>query len=82
MMEDLFDLNTKATIIDGKSFNPNNNLDSASHYGKHVFAQKVIAANPQSVDFGGFTQLLDNISAVIDAHKVKVSERQTANAIN
>ncbi|WP_080419183.1 retron Ec67 family RNA-directed DNA polymerase/endonuclease [Burkholderia ubonensis] len=82
MMEDLFDLNTKATIIDGKSFNPNNNLDSASHYGKHVFAQKVIAANPQSVDFGGFTQLLDNISAVIDAHKVKVSERQTAKAIN
>lgn len=68
MMEDFFDLKTKATTIDGKSFDPNNNMNTSTHYGKHVFAQKVIAADPKSVDFSGFAQILANISAIVKTH--------------
>ncbi len=68
MMEDFFDVKTKSTIIDGKAFDPNNNMNTSTHYGKHIFAQKVIAADPKSVEFSGFAQILANISAVVSAH--------------
>ena len=67
-MEDFFDAGTKATLVGGKSFDQGSNLNTSTHYGKHVFAQKVVASSPQSIDFGGFQKMLTNISALIQAH--------------
>ena len=68
MMEDFFDLKTKETLIDGKGFDPNNNMNTATDYGKHVFAQKVVAADAKSIDFSGFNGILSNVSSIVAAH--------------
>lgn len=67
-MEDFFDATTKAVVINGKSFDPTNDYDTAAHYGKHIFAQKVVLANASTIDFSGFSTILENISAIIDLY--------------
>lgn len=41
-IEDLFDAAIRATVIDGKTFNDGNGFDVDKHYGKKVFAHKVV----------------------------------------
>lgn len=67
-MEDFFDPATKAVVINGKSFDSTNEYDTAAHYGKHIFAQKVVLANASTIDFRGFSKILENISAIIDLY--------------
>jgi RNA-directed DNA polymerase len=71
MIEDFFDKATKAIPIGSKTFDPCNEFDTDTHYGKHVFAVKVVRANADKIDFTGFNPLLSNIASVIDAHKKK-----------
>ena len=68
-IEDLFDENIKETVINGKTFNAGNNFDVDKHYGKRVFAHKVVRPNAEKIDFSGFRELLRNISAAIAHHK-------------
>jgi hypothetical protein len=68
-IEDFFDGNTRSTAIDGKTFSEQNDFDPDRHYGKIVFAQKVIAPNAATIDFTGFRPLLTNIVAAITQHK-------------
>ena len=68
-IEDVFDAATKATLVDGKSFNDGNDFDAARHYGKKVFAHKVVRAKADSLNFEGFRPLLTNIVAAILKHK-------------
>lgn len=68
MVEDFFDSATKSKVIGGKTFDPTSNTDTASQYGKKVFAHKVVRANADTIDFSGFIALLSNIRDVIDAH--------------
>lgn len=67
-MEDFFDDKTKAKPVGGKTFDPANDFETATHYGKHVFAQRVVSADADSIDFSGFKPILSNLVAVIDAH--------------
>lgn len=71
MIEDFFDSKTNSVIINGKSFNPENNFDTTLHYGKHLFAEKVIKPNADKIDFDGFKLLLFNIELTINTHKLK-----------
>ena len=67
-IEGMFDDKTRSTVVGGKSFSDSNNLDTNSFYGKHVFAQSVINAHANEIDFSGFEKLLANIVDVIEAH--------------
>ncbi|CUI05738.1 retron Ec67 family RNA-directed DNA polymerase/endonuclease [Massilia antarctica] len=72
MIEDFFDSATKAITIGGKTFDPDLDDETAKHYGKVVFAHKVIRANANKIDFKEFNPILSNIVAAIDAHSEKV----------
>ena len=71
MIEDFFDDATKSTIVGSKKFDPKNNFDTDTHYGKHVFAQKVVKAHADKIDFSEFNTILSNVVTVIDEHAKK-----------
>jgi RNA-directed DNA polymerase len=71
-IENFFDAAIKATIVDGKAFSDENDFDTTTHYGKKVFAHKVVRPNADSVNFDGFRSLLNNIVLAINAHVAKV----------
>jgi RNA-directed DNA polymerase len=74
MIEDFFDNPTKSISIGGKAFDPKLEDETEKHYGKTVFAHKVIRAHADKIDFKGFSSILSNIVAVIDAHAKKLVE--------
>lgn len=65
-IEDLFDASTRKILISGKSFNPKNNCDTATEYGKEIFAKKVIQSQKSSINFDGLKPLLDRITKAIN----------------
>ncbi|WP_259728431.1 retron Ec67 family RNA-directed DNA polymerase/endonuclease [Synechococcus sp. CS-1327] len=67
-IEDLFDSETKAIKVRGKSFSSLSKVDPEIYYGKKIFAKEVIEAQAKSVDFNGFEPLLKRIASAIDAH--------------
>jgi RNA-directed DNA polymerase len=69
-IEDFFDAGIKATVFRGKTFNPGGNINTKTHYGKAIFAHKVVKANAGQIDFSAFDTLLTNIIAAIDANTV------------
>ena len=76
MIEDAFGDLTKKLKLGGKSFLPENNkaFNSAIHFGKHIFSQYV-EQNVNKIDFGGFTEILTRLVAVIDAHKLASAQQ-------
>lgn len=72
-IEDFFDATTKANEIDGKTFHEEDELDPEKHYGKKVFAHKVVRLKAATIDFTGFRPLLMNLAAAIDKHKTALS---------
>jgi RNA-directed DNA polymerase len=71
-IENFFDAAIKATTVDGKAFSDENDFDTTTHYGKKVFAHKVVRPNADHVNFNGFRQLLNNLVLAINAHVAKV----------
>ncbi len=71
-IEDFFDASIKATVIDGKTFNPGDGFDKDKHYSKKVFAHKVVRMKADTIDFSGFRPLLTNLAAAINKHKASV----------
>ena len=68
-IEDFFPPEWLAHEINGKKFNPD--LDShgtTTEYSKQVFSEQVVKKNQGKIDFSNFRQILERISAVIDAH--------------
>lgn len=72
-MEDFFDVGTTSTRIGGKPFNPENDHDSATHYGKSVFAHKVVKANADKINFVGFSPLLKRIELALAYHQALIA---------
>jgi RNA-directed DNA polymerase len=68
-IEDLFDKVTLATELEGKSFNKANTAATANQYGKYVFAEKVVQAQANTINFDGFVPLLSRIVMAIGDHK-------------
>jgi RNA-directed DNA polymerase len=71
-IEDFFDASLKGTVIEGKTFNPDNDFDKDKHYSKKVFAHKVVRPKADTIDFSGFRPLLTNLTAAIIKHKASV----------
>lgn len=74
-IEDFFGNAIKETVIDGKTFNVGNNFDADKHYGRRVFAHKVVRLKADTIDFTGFRPLLANIAATIRFHQTTVISR-------
>lgn len=80
-IEDFFDDETRNTILGGRSFNPSNDYDPKTEYGKADFAYKVVEVNAASIDFSGFRPLLERITEVIAVHQAKMTQPPTASEI-
>lgn len=65
-MEDLFEPSVRGVKLGKKTFNPKNESNTESEYGKVYFAEKVVKPNAAAINFENFTGLLDRIIAVID----------------
>lgn len=73
MIENLFDPALLQTVVNNKTFNPDEKASSSLYYGKSKFVENVVIPNKSTIDFSGFTKLLDTISKVIDNHALLVS---------
>jgi RNA-directed DNA polymerase len=69
---------TRDVRLNGKTFSPDSDFDTQSHYGKVAFARHV-EQNWQGIDFTGFDTLLTRLEAVLTAHRAKLvaAGRQT-----
>lgn len=65
-MEDLFEHELLKVELDGKKFNKNNDGDSKTEYGKHIFSVRVVRDKKRNVDFKGFNPILERIKMVME----------------
>jgi retron-type reverse transcriptase len=65
-IEDLFDDATRQIKVGKKSFNPKKDFDKDKEYSKEIFANKVIRAQKDTIDFSGLKPLLDRIVKAIE----------------
>jgi hypothetical protein len=77
MIEDFFDASIKAAVVDGKTFNQGDDFDRDKHYGKKVFAHKVVRHKADTIDFSRFRPLLTNLSAAINKLKCQKTAAET-----
>lgn len=68
-MEDLFEDHVLETIISGKKFNKTNKECTKTEYGKHVFSQKVILANKNTISYKGFISIFKTITDILEHYK-------------
>lgn len=68
-IEYLFDLSVRETELDGKKpcFS-NKPFDHSKYYSKHIFAEKVIKANQQNINFDRFGSIFWSIEKIINMH--------------
>jgi RNA-directed DNA polymerase len=71
-IEDFFDASIKTTAVGGKTFDSSNDFDSATHYGKKIFAHSVVRPNANTINFNGFRPLLTNLVSAIQRHAASV----------
>ncbi len=69
-IESMFDPALLKTELGGKKFNPAKDHESPGEYGKHIFAERVVRPNAGTIDFSGFTPLLQRLVAVIDSYRL------------
>lgn len=68
-IESFFDARWKAILIGGKTFNSENNHNSATEYGKADFAEKVVVPNADRIDWMPFAPLLERVTSVVASYK-------------
>lgn len=64
-IEDCFQPATLAKTLGGKTFNYKTKHLKPTEYGKSYFAEHVVQADANTIDFSGFDPLLDRINCVI-----------------
>lgn len=68
-IEDLYTTAVLKKDLGGKYFDKSNKtVDEGKHFGKFVFAEKVVKPHTKSIDFTGFNPLLRRLTAVIATH--------------
>lgn len=77
VIESLFDKETLALKIEGKSLSLNNEYNNEMFYGKEVFSWYVMEHADQ-IDFSGFRGLLNVLVAVIEDYKRFVNNNESA----
>ncbi len=69
-IEDCFADEIKNLNLGGKTFNPNNKFDESRYFGKQILSEYV-RDNAAKIDFTGFADLLNRITAAIETHQTK-----------
>lgn len=72
-MEDLFEDSVLSKKLGGKTFNRKDDKDTENHYGKFVFADKIVRPNYSTIDFSKFSIILDRIMAVFLHYRMNKS---------
>ena len=72
VIEDLFDASIKGVKLNGKSFNPSDNYNRKTEFGKMEFAERIVQKGQGAINFDGFKPLLANIEGAIAAHAAGV----------
>ncbi len=67
-IEDFFDAATRAIAIGSKTFNDTKDFDEEKHFGKKIFAHRIVRASAATINFQGFHPLLTNLVEVIKSH--------------
>jgi len=70
-IEDLFEPEVLMEKVNGKIFNRQKELDTKKEYGKIVFAEKVVRANQQHINFDGFKEVFNKLRTIIDDYSKK-----------
>ncbi|MDH2347259.1 retron Ec67 family RNA-directed DNA polymerase/endonuclease [Bradyrhizobium sp. SSUT77] len=74
-IEDFFERSVLDIEIDGKTFDPGKKHDEDGKYGKSRFAEKVVRPTAPTINFAGFSELLNRMVAVIDDYAARPSTR-------
>lgn len=77
MIENFFDAATKATVLNGKQFDPTSEEETDTTYAKASFAYNVVEAAPLKINFEGFAPLLDRIRKAIADYAGKAEKNGT-----
>jgi RNA-directed DNA polymerase len=76
-IEDFFDAATLGMKLGNKTFADNDNFDLTQHFGKHIFAEGIVATHAKTINFSGFKPLLTSICTVVVEHAQKVADATT-----
>jgi hypothetical protein len=68
-IEDFFDDKTLGTTLNGKTFTKENNFNRKKHYGKKIFAERVIYKNQENINFAKFDEILSQIDLAIGDYR-------------
>ena len=80
VIEHLFEPQVLETVINGKTFDPNQKKGDKigpENYSKRHFAEKVIKKNYLSINFNNFNPVLENITKAIKDHNQRRAKIQT-----
>lgn len=61
--------NTLKSKLGEKTFSRENKIDKEKHYGKWIFATKVVQQNRKEIDFSNFAEIFKLISTAIESYK-------------
>jgi hypothetical protein len=64
-IEDFFDAKTLGEKLGTKTFSRAAKFDDTKHFGKAAFAREIVEKNAASIDFRGFSAILDGVVAVM-----------------
>ncbi|MEY4507036.1 MAG: hypothetical protein RL297_1614 [Pseudomonadota bacterium] len=64
-IEDFFDAKTLGEKLGSKTFSRDQKFDDTKHFGKAAFAREIVEKNAASIDFMGFSDILDRVVAVM-----------------
>lgn len=74
MIEDFLQPAVLKTVLKGKTLNlDETSFNPAKNYGKVIFAKNVVQKSAPTIDFSGYTPLLNAIHAVIEDYKKKTT---------
>jgi hypothetical protein len=68
-MEDLFQKDALNIQVHGRTFNPVEDADTKTTYGKATFAYEVVAKQAKAMDFSEFRPLLKRIEGAVDGYR-------------
>ncbi len=76
-IEDLFDKKTLEITLNDKQFSRASKIDTKKEYTKTVFADKVIKANQNAIDFNNFKKIFNQFKLVIEDYNKKKNAKIT-----
>lgn len=72
-IEDFFEAKVLTKPLDGKTFDDDKDADKDLHFGKVVFAKKIVVPMVGEINWEGFRPLLDRVVKVLDDYDKKLA---------